>query len=129
VVLDSKSRYGRPAWSIALVLAFAVSIWGLHYKLSLYHPPAAHAGRPEAKLLSQKERPAAATRVEQLAAGNSADIPYHPAAAHTLALWALATVAQNALDGKPFHISEVRLHPLDLPPIRPSAPRPPPATV
>jgi hypothetical protein len=42
-----------------LMLAMAVFAWGLQYKLSLYHPSknaVAHSA-PEAKLLSEKERP------------------------------------------------------------------------
>jgi len=41
------------------MLAFAVSFWGLQYKLSLYHAHAAHPAAPTAKLLSPKERPLA----------------------------------------------------------------------
>lgn len=45
------------------MLALAVCLWGTHYKLSLYHPSAAHQG-PAAKLLSQKERPVASVQIE-----------------------------------------------------------------
>jgi hypothetical protein len=43
----------------------AVFVWGLQYKLSLYHSQdkISHAG-PEAKLLSQKERPVTGGAVE-----------------------------------------------------------------
>jgi hypothetical protein len=45
-----------------LIVALAVFGWGLHYKLSLYDLPGNHsAAVPHAKLLSQKERPAAST--------------------------------------------------------------------
>jgi hypothetical protein len=45
-----------------LIVALAVFGWGLHYKLSLYDSPGDHsAAVPHAKLLSQKERPAAST--------------------------------------------------------------------
>jgi hypothetical protein len=61
-----------------LVLAMAVFGWGLHYKLSLYHTAAPATERqPEAKLLSQKERPQAASSVADEAPGLS-----HPDRAH-----------------------------------------------
>ena len=42
-----------------LFLALAVFGWGLQYKLSLYDPPGSvTTSTPQAKLLSQKERPA-----------------------------------------------------------------------
>src|SRR5450631_865996 len=47
-----------------LVLTIAVFGWGLQYKLSLYHQSASHsASIAQAKLLSQKERPAAFNRL------------------------------------------------------------------
>ena len=124
-----KLRLRRPAWAIALLLAFAVCGWGLHYKLSLYHPPANHAHGPDAKLLSQKERPVAATQNEQLAVGSLADITHPQTAAPTLAVWALATIAQNARDGRSFYVSQESPHRLDPARTRPSVPRPPPTTV
>jgi hypothetical protein len=48
------------------MLAFAVSSWGLQYKLSLYHARGAHPAAPAAKLLSQKERPPANRLLENL---------------------------------------------------------------
>ena len=47
-----------------LVLTIAVFGWGLQYKLSLYRQPGGHSTSiAQAKLLSQKERPAAFNRV------------------------------------------------------------------
>lgn len=61
VIQGDKLRHRRLAWTLPLLLAFAVSFWGLSYKLSLYHP-VAHQ-HPAAKLLSQKERPLAAIQL------------------------------------------------------------------
>jgi hypothetical protein len=45
-----------------LIVALAVFGWGMQYKMSLYDSPSNHSGAiPHAKLLSQKERPAAST--------------------------------------------------------------------
>jgi len=45
-----------------LIVALAVFGWGLQYKMSLYNSPSDHSTAiPHAKLLSQKERPAAST--------------------------------------------------------------------
>lgn len=47
-----------------LIVALAVFGWGLHYKMSLYDSPGTRSTAiPHAKLLSQKERPAAWTDV------------------------------------------------------------------
>ncbi|HXE08121.1 MAG TPA: hypothetical protein VN612_09500 [Acidobacteriaceae bacterium] len=95
---DTKSWYrprpGSPCWAIALLLAFAVSVWGLHYKLSLYQPSASKAHAPAAKLLSQKERPAAAVYLE---AGT--DKPSNPVLFGS-APNAFATLRVAALAGK-----------------------------
>jgi hypothetical protein len=61
--LRNSLRNGRCAFLLALsllMLSAAVFGWGLQYKLSLYHrkDPISHQ-IPEAKLLSQKERPTA----------------------------------------------------------------------
>jgi hypothetical protein len=47
--------------AIVLLLAAGVFFWGLKYKLSLYDSPASASSMlvPQAKLLSQKERPTA----------------------------------------------------------------------
>ena len=48
-----------------LSLALAVFGWGTRYKLSLYDPPGSpSATLPQAKLLSQRERPLPSTAVE-----------------------------------------------------------------
>jgi hypothetical protein len=62
LLLRNSWRNGHRAFLLALgllMLSAAVFGWGLQYKLSLYHgkDPISHQ-IPEAKLLSQKERPA-----------------------------------------------------------------------
>ena len=63
---DTTTRRRLPAWAVIVMLAFAVSFWGLQYKLSLYQTVAAHPAAPAAKLLSQKERPPASQHLERL---------------------------------------------------------------
>ena len=63
---DTTTRRRLPALAVILMLAFAVSFWGLQYKLSLYHARAAHPAAPAAKLLSQNERPRANRLLEIL---------------------------------------------------------------
>jgi hypothetical protein len=63
---DTTTRRRLPALAVILMLAFAVSFWGLQYKLSLYHARAAHPAAPAAKLLSQNERPRANRLLERL---------------------------------------------------------------
>ena len=63
---DTTTRRRLPALVVILLLAFAVSFWGLQYKLSLYHARAAHPAAPAAKLLSQNERPRANRLLERL---------------------------------------------------------------
>jgi len=59
--ITSRCTYTIRAVGI-LIVAFAVFGWGLHYKMSLYDSPSSHSTAvPHAKLLSQKERPAAST--------------------------------------------------------------------
>jgi len=58
-------------WMTVLLVVFAVFSWGVQYKLSLYDRPAKSiAAVPQAKLLSQKERPVA---VHQPLAVNASD--------------------------------------------------------
>ncbi len=54
---ESKTRSRNPALNFAVLLALAVFCWGLHYKLSLYHPVNHQGSTQAAKLLSQRERP------------------------------------------------------------------------
>jgi hypothetical protein len=61
---------------LAVLLGSAVFLWGLGYKLSLYQPVAAHHSEPAARLLSQKERPAAVLHVDRLLRGGKS--PHHP---------------------------------------------------
>ena len=63
---DTTTRRRMPALVVILLLAFAVSFWGLQYKLSLYHARVAHPAVPAAKLLSQNERPRANRLLERL---------------------------------------------------------------
>jgi hypothetical protein len=63
---DTTTRRRMPALVVILMLAFAVSFWGLQYKLSLYHARVAHPAAPAAKLLSQNERPRANRLLERL---------------------------------------------------------------
>jgi hypothetical protein len=62
LLLRKSWRNGHHAFLLALgllVLSAAVFGWGLQYKLSLYHGKNSISHQiPEAKLLSQKERPA-----------------------------------------------------------------------
>jgi hypothetical protein len=59
--ITSRCTYALRAVGI-LIVALAVFGWGLHYKMSLYDSPSSHSTAvPHAKLLSQKERPAAST--------------------------------------------------------------------
>jgi hypothetical protein len=126
---ESKSRLKRPAWSVTLLLALAVSAWGLHYKLSLYHLGAIETRGPAAKLLSEKERPVASAQLEQSLANGSP-----PASAHsssidrTLAVFILTSPANMLQDGRLVSPSRHGPRPQLLPSIRPSAPRPPPIT-
>jgi hypothetical protein len=48
------------------MLSFAVFVWGLQYKVSLYHSLAAQHSIPAAKLLSQRERPLTHKSAERL---------------------------------------------------------------
>ena len=126
---DSKSRHNRPAWSVALLLALAVSVWGLHYKLSLYRPAALRARGPAAKLLSQKERPTASAQLEQnLANGRPAASANHSTATHSFVACSLLVQADQ-LPGRLLSALPDGSRPLLLLAVQPSAPRPPPITV
>jgi hypothetical protein len=123
----AKMRHSSPAWRLALLLALAVSVWGLHYKLSLYYPSATGVRGPAARLLSQKERPVASAQLDQaLAIGKPAISARHPAAKYPAAISAIIAhgtslsarwVLAPQEDGVP-HSSFARF--------RPSSPRPPP---
>jgi hypothetical protein len=66
--IDNTSRctYTLRAVGI-LIVALAVFGWGLHYKMSLYDSPSNHSTAvPHAKLLSQKERPAASAEARSI---------------------------------------------------------------
>jgi len=62
----STRKFSQGVALAAVLLGFAVFFWGLGYKLSLYDlpdSPSTHIA--QAKLLTQKERPSAARRLEQ----------------------------------------------------------------
>ena len=61
----STTRRKSPALMLAMALAFAVFVWGLQYKVSLYYSAAAQHAIPAAKLLSQRERPLASAPLER----------------------------------------------------------------
>ena len=108
------------------MLGFAVCFWGLHYKLSLYHPDKLHGLESAAKLLSQKERP---SQVEaSVATGKPlATVLHHPTFLHALA--ALAAAVQST---QPAHWTQFEPREdsrwLPLHSLRQSTPRPPPVT-
>ena len=64
--LHSTTRRTSPALMLAVALSFAVFLWGLQYKVSLYYSEAAQHAIPAAKLLSQRERPLASAPLERL---------------------------------------------------------------
>ena len=101
--LDSTTRRRLPAYLAVLLLAFAVSSWGLHYKLSLYHTGAARPAVPAAKLLSQKERPLASAQAEShLLSSQPFRLAAHPALSGGFA----ALAADAHLDTPPWPVEE-----------------------
>ena len=68
-MMDNKATgHFRLQWVTVVLVVFAVFSWGVQYKLSLYDWPAKTvAATPQAKLLSQKERPIA---VHEAVTGN-----------------------------------------------------------
>lgn len=88
---EATTRHRLPAFFVVLMLTFAVSSWGLQYKLSLYHSPGVRHSVPEAKLLSEKERPASSTHLERLRLSSR---PF-PAATHTSSPDSLAALPAN----------------------------------
>lgn len=62
---DRTNRTKSPALLFFTMLSFAVFLWGIQYKLSLYHSEVAQRIVPVAKLLSQKERPSFSTQLER----------------------------------------------------------------
>jgi hypothetical protein len=51
-------------------VGFAVFLWGVQYKLSLYCSETTQRSIPAAKLLSESERPISITQIEKLLAAN-----------------------------------------------------------
>jgi hypothetical protein len=92
LTLESKTRRRYPALALAVMLGLAVFMWGLHYKLSLYHAAGSHQTAPSAKLLSQKERPASSFKIESRVVAQyrpqflSRAIPFHQHWAYLAAL-------------------------------------------
>ncbi len=123
----SKIRRRGPAWIVALLLAFAVSGWGLQYKLSLYLPQAGHARGPVAKLLSQKERPVASAQLEQTVdSGRPILRGHHPIVTRSLAACILVGLATPFAERRPVDHPRIDRQLLPLVFSRPSGPRPPP---
>jgi hypothetical protein len=67
-LFDASSQRRTPRSSLALMLGFAVVLWGVQYKLSLYCCEATHRTIPAAKLLSESERPISSVQLEGLLA-------------------------------------------------------------
>ena len=62
----------------AILLALCVFLWGLEYKMSLYHPPHSFARLvPIAKLLSKNEQPRIATSAVSAVSAAPSLAPYH----------------------------------------------------
>jgi hypothetical protein len=106
LILEVKTRRRYPALALAALLCLAVFMWGLHYKLSLYHTAGSHQTAPAAKLLSQKERPAASFKIENRVAFQcrpqflSHAIPFHQ---H----WAFLTAVSPEVAGRLQKLLEV----------------------
>jgi hypothetical protein len=63
--MDHLSTSRRLHLTTIIMLLISVFSWGIQYKVSLYDVPARKSGRvPEAKLLSQKERPVLSASAE-----------------------------------------------------------------
>lgn len=127
--LEATTRRRLPAFFVILMLMFAVSTWGLQYKLSLYHSLGARHSVPQAKLLSQKERPVTSGHMERL---RLASRPF-PSATHPIFPHSIAALPANtnlvALQGR--EEGDVRLESasvLRFRPVSPASSRPPPAT-
>ena len=90
--MDNKATgHFRLQWVTVVLVVFAVFSWGVQYKLSLYDQPAKTvAASPQAKLLSQKERPIA---VHEAVTGN----PSRPAQPVTLIGLIAATAIVSAI--------------------------------
>lgn len=69
--IRSLSRSGLRAWvlqALLVILCASVFVWGTQYKVSLYNNgQMSSTGTPEAKLLSEQERPAVSTQADTLA--------------------------------------------------------------
>jgi hypothetical protein len=65
LTLDRTTRHRHPLLVLAAMLGLAVFLWGLQYKLSLYHSVTIHHATPKAKLLSQRERPVPSGGIER----------------------------------------------------------------
>lgn len=84
LTLDCTTRLKYPALMLVVMLGSAVFIWGLGYKLSLYHRVTAQRSTPAAKLLSQEERPALSVKTGSLfGIGKSLQDAPHKTLSHT----------------------------------------------
>jgi len=131
LLLSNKTnRQQLPALLLVLLLGFAVFLWGMRYKLSLYQSDAAQRAVPAAKLLSQKERPVSSDKLaNSFIAGQPLCAVFHktPRNTHT------ALPADAYLEGS--YLSEELLDKahgrcvLQLPCALSSSPRAPPIAV
>ena len=75
--MDFVATMRRLHLTTIVMLVMAVFSWGVQYKVSLYDMPARKSGRvPEAKLLSQKERPVLSASAENDQAKPAVHIPF-----------------------------------------------------
>ena len=64
LTFNGTTRRKHPIFLLAGLLGVVVFVWGLGYKLSLYHSGIVRRNTPIASLLSQKERPSSGIRSE-----------------------------------------------------------------
>jgi hypothetical protein len=126
---EATTRRRLPAFFVILTLMFAVSTWGLQYKLSLYHCLGVRHSVPEAKLLSQKERPVTSGHIERLRLSSR---PF-PSATHTFLPNSIAALPANAAlvalrAREKGDLLRENAYALRLRPVSTVSPRPPPAT-
>jgi hypothetical protein len=67
-LFDASSQRNSPKSLLALMLGFAVFLWGVQYKLSLYCSEATRRAIPAAKLLSEAEQPISSARLDRFLA-------------------------------------------------------------
>jgi hypothetical protein len=67
-LFDAPSQRNSPKSLLALMLGFAVFLWGVQYKLSLYYSEATQRAIPAAKLLSESEQPISSVQLDRFLA-------------------------------------------------------------